>query len=61
MTDLFKDKTPSGVYSDEDRLPVMQAKLCDQDRFFNEARLPGARKYPMDVVSAPKVRRGHDY
>ena len=55
---IFKSDTPSGHV---ERPDVMQSKQCDDDRFWTDARLPGSRKYPMDVVSVERPQRGHHY
>jgi hypothetical protein len=64
MTDIFHDKTLE-VGGIREQLAadfnVTQGKMADRDRFYNEARLPGERKYPNDVVSVERPRRGHDY
>jgi hypothetical protein len=61
MTDLFKNRTVGRIGSETNpEQPFMRSKQDDHDRFSTDAPLPGARKYPMDVVSVERPRRGHD-
>jgi hypothetical protein len=64
VTNIFKDDTHTepnvGMQLDGD-LAFMRTKQDNRDRFSTEAPLPGSRKYPMDVVSVVRPRRGHDY
>lgn len=64
MSNIFCDKTYAtgqSIATMYDRTPYMRAHLDQTDLFYNEANVPGSRKYPMDVVSVERPRRGHGY
>ena len=59
MVDIFEDKSTMPGMIEQDL--VVRTILMPADRTWSEAKMPGERKFPLDVRNLVRPPRGHHY